>query len=80
MTLKPDTKASNNAPKAFVTIQQKTPFIYQITYSLAATKQVIYATTPEHIEQFDLLVNHCPKNKRSEFSNFDPLSTYTTDL
>ena len=54
-------------------ITQLESFVYNIMLYELPFGQMRYATVPEAIDQFDLLVNHCPTQKVIEFDDFDPL-------
>lgn len=60
--------------KSIIEIEKIDNFLYIMKYKNESYNKIIYLTTTEYIEDFDLVVNHCPKMKMpaiiDKFDNF----------
>ncbi|MEM6632505.1 MAG: hypothetical protein AAF694_22735 [Bacteroidota bacterium] len=47
------------------------PHIYSLSYRTASSQRTEWVTPLEEIASFDLIVNHCPKEKIAEYAGFE---------
>jgi hypothetical protein len=61
----------SNDQRATVKLEKIDDSIFKMTYRNQTFDDTIYVTTPDKLQEFDLLVSHCPTEKMSEFAQFD---------
>ncbi|GAB7258322.1 hypothetical protein [Polaribacter marinaquae] len=57
--------------KTIIEIHKINESVYEMTFKNKNRNFKIFLTTIERIREFNLVVNHCPKMKMSEFEKFD---------
>ena len=63
--------AKTGTRRAFLTIERCSNSTYRLKHGNETFSWTEDLTTPDHIREFDLVVNHCPTMKMREFTGFD---------
>ena len=57
--------------KSYLEIKRKESLIFELNFENESRNLSLLITTIDKINEFELVVNHCPKMKMPEFENFD---------